>query len=398
VAPGVREGVKRAADSRAQAEGLVHDAGRQKPRRFRAFVAIVIVLVAIAAVVALAWNAELLGGVTAPDVTGWRAERAASDLEDLGFTVTQEDVLADGQAGFVISQSPTSGRLPEHSDITLRVSLARIMPDVVGKNSSEAQAAVEAQGVTCTIEEEISAETPGTVTASSVASGTQLSSGDAVNLTVARASKVPTLIGLSEADATAALAAEELQVKVTYVVATDATQVEGNVIASDLTAGTEAAPGTTVSLTVIRPQSAAELDAATKVVQAIYSCDPTQSNGSVIGAAIRPYLSTSVSAAYPSDHDLWYAVVKKGRTNSINSDALEQLTRTLVGEPTATSTGDLTVGVTFTVTWDWSRMGDSYAGVTSTDTRTVTVTFDSAGKVTAVDDPQSDVPLYEVVS
>jgi serine/threonine-protein kinase len=376
----------------------VRDAGRQKPRRFRVFVAIVIVLAAIAAVVALAWNAELLGGVTAPDVTGWRAERAASDLEDLGFSVTQEDVLADGQPGFVISQSPASGRLPEHTDITLKVSLARTMPDVVGKTSSEARAAVKAQGVSCTIDEEISAETAGTVTASSVASGTQLSSTDTVSLTVARASKVPTLIGLSEADATAALAAEQLQTKVTYVVATDASQVEGTVIASDITAGTEVTPGSTVNLTVIRPQSAAELDVATKVIQAIYSCDPTQSNGAVIGTAIRPYLATSVSAAYPSDHDLWYAVVKKGRTNSINSDELEQLTRTLVGDPTATSTGDLTVGVTFTVTWDWSRMGEAYAGVTSTDTRTVTVTFDSEGKVTAIDDPQSDVPLYEVVS
>ncbi len=48
------------------------------------------------------------------------------------------------------------------------------------------------------------------------------------------------------------------------------------------------------------------------------------------------------------------------------------------------------------VNWDWSRFGTEYAGVTSSDTHYVTMTFDDEGRLVSFSDPQTDVPAYEV--
>jgi hypothetical protein len=41
-------------------------------------------------------------------------------------------------------------------------------------------------------------------------------------------------------------------------------------------------------------------------------------------------------------------------------------------------------------------MGEGYEGVTSTDTRTVTLGFDDDAKLASFSDPQTDVPYYEL--
>ena len=115
-----RESADRAAASRRSVEGL---SGRGAGRRDRSHTAkrvgriilgLVLVTAACAAVVFVAWRAELIGGRTVPDVTGWNQSSATAKLEEKGFSVGVNEVAAEGTAaGVVVSESPRGGERVE---------------------------------------------------------------------------------------------------------------------------------------------------------------------------------------------------------------------------------------------------------------------------------------------
>ncbi len=82
--------------------------------------------------------------VTVPDVTNTRAEIARSQLAALGLQVAmEEEANAAIDAGFVIDQSPRTGRrIAQGETVTIRVSLGDVVrfPDVIGKTRAEAEA------------------------------------------------------------------------------------------------------------------------------------------------------------------------------------------------------------------------------------------------------------------
>lgn len=397
-APGSHEGARRAAESRSKVEGLVDDAGHERPRRLRFLVGIVIVLAFVCGLVYLAWTSELLGGVTVPDVVGWRAERAQSDLEDSGFAVQVVAQKDDGQAGFVLSVDPdVSTRLPKGSTVTLNVSQSRTMPDVTGMTAEEAKKAIEAEGVTASVTEQASDQPAGTLLSASATAGDVLKSTDTVTLVVARSPLVPTIMGLTEADATTALTAEGLAIHVTYVIAGEG-QTSGTVVAVDPAEGTDVASGSTVEVSVANDLVRTIKDNATKIAQVVYNCAPLTQGDGYIGSNLRPYLSASLNLGSASDHDVWYSLVKHWTVVDVAGDAFQSLPRSLVGTPEVSVDSSGNASVVITVLWDWSPLGDSYAGVTSQDTRTITMSFDEQGLLTAFSDPQTDVPLYKVVS
>lgn len=113
---GTRDSAARAAASRANVEGL-SGMGRGRIRSGNTVKRVVRVIVgaAIAAafcviVYVVAYQAELIGGRSVPNVVGWRAEKAASELETRGFSVATTEVESSEQSeGMVVSTNPPAG-------------------------------------------------------------------------------------------------------------------------------------------------------------------------------------------------------------------------------------------------------------------------------------------------
>lgn len=122
--------------------------GRRSRRRIRVGVALVIVLVmAVLAGVAGSYALELWGGRAVPNVDGLTQGNAVELLERKGFSVTVQGVLSDSLEGRVVGVDPTAGtRLEEGSTVQLSIGQSRHIPDVVGMSSAEAQAALAEVG------------------------------------------------------------------------------------------------------------------------------------------------------------------------------------------------------------------------------------------------------------
>ena len=111
---------------------------------------------------------------------------------------------------------------------------------------------------------------------------------------------------------------------------------------------------------------------------------------------IRHYFESNPVPPKTLSPDADYPVIniEKGGLHADAGDAIDYLPRHL-GSADVQVDGT-TATCTITVTWDWSSMGEGYEGVTSTDTRTVTLGFDDDTKLASFSDPQTDVPYYEL--
>lgn len=88
---------------------------------------------------------------------------------------------------------------------------------------------------------------------------------------------------------------------------------------------------------------------------------------------------------------------KNGKSLPAGVDTrLGTLPRTLVSIDNLRGNEKGQVSASVTVRWDWSVLGEEYAGVSSTDTHTATLSFNKERKLTAFYDPQMDVPSYTV--
>ncbi|MDD2972828.1 MAG: Stk1 family PASTA domain-containing Ser/Thr kinase [Lachnospiraceae bacterium] len=140
----------------------------------------------------------------------------------------------------------------ETEESTTESSGTLVMPEVVGKSLADASAALEAQGITYEITYDVSTKySKNTVTDSSVEKGTAVEKGQTVTLTVSAGAdgvKVPSVTGLSEAEATASLEKEGFTVK--KVISTVENGTKGNVIAQSPEAGNIISRDGTVTITI----------------------------------------------------------------------------------------------------------------------------------------------------
>lgn len=396
-----------AAAKRAKSvRGLVDVADKREimSRNKRLAFAFVFVVLTAAAFVYLTYVIQLWGGRTVPDVVGWRQESAVDAIRRAGFPSSVEYQKSDGEPGFVLSMSPNpGGRADTATTITVYVSDACMMPAVVGTQRADAEAAVAAEGLKAVIDEYPSDEEPGMVIAASVEAGTVMSEGVEVRLGVARARVVPQVMGKQEADARSAIEGEGGVVTVAYV-APQAGQADGSVVACDPPCGEGIENGQDVTISVARALTTAMDQSARAAVNAIYGCGDPAAAGTGVGAALRGCLSSEAKAGdqnalSASDHDLWYGFVKHNRKLPDNVNAeIDELVRHLESvDSVEVDEGAHTVRATFRVTWDWGKMGSSYRGMTNADTRTVTFVTDGEGKLVSMDDPQTDIPFYDVV-
>ena len=228
---------------------------RRLPRWALVLIA-VLVVAAAAGVAYLTYASELWGGKTVPEVVGLSEQDARERLEAAGFAVKVEYRAGDGDFGTVLSVDPAEGvRADPAAGVTLVVAGERVIPSVVGLSEEEAtQALYDAGAANVVVARQNSDEAAGTVLAVDPAEGSAFVSTDEITLTVAQPYTVPELTGMAEKDALAALEEAGLAGTVSYV---ESDAEKGTVVGADPVAGTEVAGGTSVTLSVSSPYPAA---------------------------------------------------------------------------------------------------------------------------------------------
>ncbi|TFV57559.1 Stk1 family PASTA domain-containing Ser/Thr kinase [Geodermatophilus sp. DF01-2] len=197
--------------------------------------------------------------VEVPAVVGLDADRAETTLENAGFeSVTTEEVDSLRPGGTVTGVEPGEGESVDPSTtITLQVSDGDAeVPDVVGQQQAAATQALRDAGFAVVVPEEVASDQPeGTVIATDPAGGAQATADEQITLQVSSGPAEPETVAVPDVvDQPLAAAQQQLQaagfaVTVREVPASDPGDVDV-VLSTNPAAGTQAAPGSTVTVTV----------------------------------------------------------------------------------------------------------------------------------------------------
>ena len=196
--------------------------------------------------------------VEVPNLVGQQDVDAEAQLISIGLTANFERVDdPDVPAGTVIAQDPPPGeKLPPESEVRLEVSNgpgAAQVPDVKGATPEEAANVLGRAGFETTFAEEPSDEVDqGTVTRTDPPAGSDLAKGETITVFVssgAASVPVPNVVGMTEADAVAALQGAGFRVaRVAQIVSSPAN--DGIVIDQSPEPDAEVERGATVTITV----------------------------------------------------------------------------------------------------------------------------------------------------
>jgi eukaryotic-like serine/threonine-protein kinase len=239
--------------------------------------------------------------VAVPNVVGLREELAVDKIEQAGFVAKVERAAsADVKQDFVMDQRPDAGaRIQKGDEVTIIVSTGvpkTTVPDVVGMDYADAVDALEEVNLDAKKREVFSKKPVGRVLGQEPPAGEVVPEGTQVVLRVSKGLDtvaVPDVLDQSEASARAELEAAGFTVSV--IEAASDTTPEGLVSAQNPDPGTEAAKGSTVTITVSTGPSTAEVpnvvgqqreaavddlqDAGFDVnVETVTVTDPTQDN------------------------------------------------------------------------------------------------------------------------
>jgi eukaryotic-like serine/threonine-protein kinase len=153
--------------------------------------------------------------VTVPNVVGFDEDQARAALKQAGFTgsINTRQVDSLEKKDTVATVDPAVGKsAPPDQTITLGLSTGSVdLPDVTGKSETEARSILTQAGFTdaqISTEQTDSAEAAGTVVGTTPGAGSPAGTGTRIVLQVSRGAKqirVPSVRGLSETDAKAAL-------------------------------------------------------------------------------------------------------------------------------------------------------------------------------------------------
>ncbi|NCB91626.1 MAG: Stk1 family PASTA domain-containing Ser/Thr kinase [Clostridia bacterium] len=207
------------------------------------------------------------GQVTVPKITSMTEENAVSVLEQLGLVGSKsgEEESSEFPAGTIISQSIEAGeKADQGTTITYVVSTGSnqlSVPTVTGISQSEAEAKIKALGLETSIQQSYSDSVAiGRVISVEPGEGTAVTAGQTVTLTVSLGEEnkqvaVPSVLGVDEATAKKTLNDSGFQVNV-ETTSTATGIAEGCVANQSIAAGTEADPGTTITLQIYHAPAA----------------------------------------------------------------------------------------------------------------------------------------------
>ncbi|HEU5392980.1 MAG TPA: Stk1 family PASTA domain-containing Ser/Thr kinase [Streptosporangiaceae bacterium] len=133
--------------------------------------------------------------VSVPNVQGKQENDAASTLQNDGFTVAvQQDTTSTQPAGTVVNQNPAPGtQVPPGSKVTIFVSGAASVPNVVGLSQASAEASLQSSGFKVAVETVPGPDgtAPGTVWKQTPIANTTEAQGSTVTILVQPAAATP---------------------------------------------------------------------------------------------------------------------------------------------------------------------------------------------------------------
>jgi beta-lactam-binding protein with PASTA domain len=191
-----------------------------------------------------------------PDVVGKQLEEALSALRDAKLKWKTKSVESDKPQGEVISQTPTAGAsVAQDSPVRLNVSKGPkplAVPNLIGSSFDSANSTLLARGFGVSRTDVKSDQPKDTVIGMSPGPGTFQPPNTTINLTVSKGpttSTVPDVTSQSQTDAQAQLKASGFGVRIVPQPVTDPNQ-DGIVQTQDPPGGTQARPGTVVTIAV----------------------------------------------------------------------------------------------------------------------------------------------------
>ncbi len=194
--------------------------------------------------------------VTVPNFVGMTLDDAQAAGTKLGLTLdtTQRETIAGVDAGKIVSQDvQANAGVARGSVVHLVVNAAApadmgTVPDVRGKSYPDAAAAISAAKLSPTLKYEAGSVANGTIVDEHPSPGSSVASGSSVELVLSVPGEVPDTQGMPVEQARATLAAAGYAVgPVQYTTAEGAS---GKVVRTDPQAGTQVAPGSSVTLVV----------------------------------------------------------------------------------------------------------------------------------------------------
>lgn len=201
------------------------------------------------------YHMEMWGGKVIPDVVGMTSFDATCVLENKGFSVRVVPIRSDEVEGIVLLEDPHAPmRQKAGSDVTIHVSVARTIPNVVGCTQKEAQATLAEYGYNnVRVLTEKSAQDEDTVLSISPDINTKAKADTQVVITVAAPCKIPDVIGMSWEEAQAALEEEGLVAECSY--AYDETVEAGTVLSISPDVGQKLALNSSVCVVIAKSRA-----------------------------------------------------------------------------------------------------------------------------------------------
>ncbi|GAB2940947.1 Stk1 family PASTA domain-containing Ser/Thr kinase [Nonomuraea fastidiosa] len=192
--------------------------------------------------------------VTIPSLVSQERSYAEAELKKLGLVPDVElKASSDVEKGAVIETDPPADtQVEKGATVKLVVSKGpekiKVPDGLVGMSQEDAQRALEEVGLRGVIKTRNSTKPQGTVIATDPKAGAELEKGGSVTLFVPKEMReVPSVIGLTQEDATAQLKSAGFKVKVSQQ---PAQEPEGTVVQQNPGEGTKLLPGTTITITV----------------------------------------------------------------------------------------------------------------------------------------------------
>ncbi|MCF2531264.1 Stk1 family PASTA domain-containing Ser/Thr kinase [Yinghuangia sp. KLBMP8922] len=205
-------------DGPAGPDGLPPGKGRPRRGPSRGMIAFLVVLVVAAGIGLVAWRMGAGETTKVPPVLSKPRAEAVEQLKDAGLKVRFVDVFdLTVPRDAVVASDPVPGRsIDKGKTVTLTMSLGPellAVPALDGKTLDEAKQLLQSAGLAVgKVEQQDNSQDPGKVVRSTPATGTQQPRNTPVNLVISRGmpTPVPSLTGLTEEEARAALAERKL--------------------------------------------------------------------------------------------------------------------------------------------------------------------------------------------
>ena len=196
--------------------------------------------------------------IEVPDVRGRSSTDAVAQLAEAGLEAKVAQVNSDAEVGTVTAQSPKPGeKVPRESQVRINVSKGArpiAVPAVEGQPFETANAQLQAAGF-AVVRRDVDSDQPrGTVVGQEPAGNSSVSRGATITLSVSKGPKtsaVPEVSSLDRGTATSTLENSGFRVRVAPQ-QTDDPSLDNVVLAQDPAGGSQAKPGTTVTITVGR--------------------------------------------------------------------------------------------------------------------------------------------------